>query len=159
MDNSKQFKKIIIINGPNLNLLGKREPHIYGYTTLKDIEDQLQKDAEKLNVLIECFQSNYEGAIIDKIQEYFVSPYDGIVINPGGLTHTSVAIRDALISVNVPFVEVHISNIYSREEFRHHSFLSDKALAVISGMGVIGYRLALIGLVHHLRNLSFKELP
>jgi len=155
-------KRILILNGPNLNLLGIREPHIYGKTTLKDLENQLSIDAKHLGVEVEFFQSNHEGNLIDKIQEHFQNSYDGIIINPGGLTHTSVALRDALLSVSVPFIEVHISNIYSREPFRHHSYLSDKALAVISGMGILGYRLALIGLVHYLKELSFDgklQLP
>lgn len=154
----KELKRVLIINGPNLNLLGIREPHIYGNTTLKDIENQLNQDAKRLGIEPIFYQSNHEGNLIDKIQEHFNNPYDGIIINPGGFTHTSVALRDALLSVNVPFIEVHISNIYAREPFRHHSYLSDKALAVISGMGVLGYRLALIGLVHHLNKLSFKDL-
>lgn len=144
--------KILLINGPNLNLLGKREPHIYGNVTLKDIENRLQEDALHLGVHLECFQSNHEGAIIDKIHHHFSSPYDGIIINPGGLTHTSIALRDALLSISIPFVEIHISNIYAREPFRHHSYLSDRALFVISGMGVLGYRVALWGLVSKLKN-------
>lgn len=148
--------KILVINGPNLNLLGIREPHIYGKDTLKDLEEQLRKDALKNNIDIEFFQSNYEGAIIEKIQNYFQTPYDGIIINPGGLTHTSIALRDALIAINIPFIEVHISNIYAREEFRKHSYISDKALGVISGLGLSGYRFALIALYQHLKKLNFK---
>lgn len=153
-----KHQTILILNGPNLNLLGLREPHIYGNVKLQDIENQLKQDAKRLDIDLIFFQSNYEGALIEKIHEYFSNPYDGIIINPGGLTHTSIALRDALLAVNVPFVEVHISNIYAREEFRHHSYLSDKALAVISGMGVFGYRLALIGLAHHLKKLSFQDV-
>jgi 3-dehydroquinate dehydratase-2 len=152
-----QKKRILILNGPNLNLLGIREPHIYGNTTLKDLENQLNIDAERLGVELIFYQSNHEGNLIDKIQEHFQNSYDGIIINPGGLTHSSISLRDALLSVNVPFIEVHISNIYARESFRHHSYFSDKALAIISGMGILGYRLALIGLVHHLKKLSFKD--
>ncbi|MCS7206066.1 MAG: type II 3-dehydroquinate dehydratase [Leptospiraceae bacterium] len=148
--------KILLLNGPNLNLLGYREPHIYGNTTLKEIEEQLEKDASLWGAALDCFQSNYEGALIEKIQEYYQKPYDGIIINPGGLTHTSVSLRDALLSVNVPFVEIHISNVYAREPFRHHSFLSDKALFVISGMGIFGYRVALLGLIQKLKGLSWQ---
>ena len=136
------MKKILIINGPNLNLLGTREPEIYGKTTLKDIETQLQTRAEKLNVEIECFQSNHEGEIVDKIHSA-KNNFDAIIINPAAYTHTSVAIRDAFASVDIPTIEVHISNVYSREEFRHNSLIAPVVVGQIAGLGIKGYLLAL----------------
>ncbi len=136
------MKKILIINGPNLNLLGTREPEIYGKTTLKDIETQLQTRAEKLNVEIECFQSNHEGEIVDKIHSA-KNNFDAIIINPAAYTHTSVAIRDAFASVDIPTIEVHISNVYSREEFRHNSLIAPVVVGQIAGLGIQGYLLAL----------------
>ncbi len=143
--------KIQVINGPNLNLLGKREPHIYGSVTLQDLQTMLMNDARKFNIEIDFFQSNYEGEIIEKIHGYFESTFDGIIINPGGLTHTSISLRDALLSTGVPFIEVHISNIYAREPFRHYSYISDKAVGVISGLGIIGYRFALIAILQYIQ--------
>ena len=134
--------KIIIINGPNLNQLGTREPEIYGSKTLKDIEQECKTHAQTLDIEVNFFQSNDEGTIIDKIQETTKS-YDGIIINAGAYTHTSVAIRDALVNFNKPVIEVHISNIYKREEFRHKSFISDIALGMICGLGTQCYTLAL----------------
>ncbi|MCJ1257916.1 Catabolic 3-dehydroquinase 1 [Lignoscripta atroalba] len=134
-------KNILLINGPNLNLLGTREPHIYGHTTLADVESAAKAQASSLNVSLTTFQSNHEGAIIDRIHEAR-GKIDAIIINPGGLTHTSVALRDALAGVDIPFVELHVSNTHRREEFRHKSFLSAKAEAVIMGMGVFGYKCA-----------------
>ena len=136
------MKKILIINGPNLNLLGTREPEIYGKTTLKDIETELKNRAEKLNVEIECFQSNHEGEIVDKIHSAKNS-FDAIIINPAAYTHTSVAIRDAFSSVDIPTIEVHISNVYSREEFRHNSLIAPVVIGQIAGLGIQGYLLAL----------------
>ncbi|MFC2506149.1 MAG: type II 3-dehydroquinate dehydratase [Kingella sp. (in: b-proteobacteria)] len=133
---------ILIINGPNLNLLGLREPNIYGAKTLSDINKHLDQIAIQLNITIAHFQSNHEGAIVDKIHEAR-NNVDYIIINAGALTHTSVAIRDALIGVAIPFVEVHISNVHARESFRHHSYLSDKAVGVIVGLGTYGYESAL----------------
>ena len=133
---------ILIINGPNLNLLGLREPNIYGAKTLSDINKHLDQIAIQLNITIAHFQSNHEGAIVDKIHEAR-NNVDYIIINAGALTHTSVAIRDALIGVAIPFVEVHISNVHAREAFRHHSYLSDKAVGVIVGLGTYGYESAL----------------
>lgn len=133
---------ILIINGPNLNLLGLREPNIYGAKTLSDINKHLDQIAIQLNITIAHFQSNHEGAIVDKIHEAR-NNVDYIIINAGALTHTSVAIRDALIGVAIPFVEVHISNVHARESFRHHSYLSDKAIGVIVGLGTYGYESAL----------------
>ena len=136
------MKKILIINGPNLNLLGTREPEIYGKTTLKDIETELKNKAEKLNVEIECFQSNHEGEIVDKIHSA-KNIFDSIIINPAAYTHTSVAIRDAFVAVDIPVIEVHISNVYSREEFRHNSLIAPVAIGQIAGLGIQGYLLAL----------------
>ncbi len=136
------MKKILIINGPNLNLLGTREPEIYGKTTLKDIETELKNKAEKLNVEIECFQSNHEGEIVDKIHSA-KNKFDAVIINPAAYTHTSVAIRDAFASVDIPAIEVHISNVYSREEFRHNSLIAPVVIGQIAGLGIQGYLLAL----------------
>ncbi len=135
--------KLLVLNGPNLNLLGTREPAVYGATTLADVEAALVATARAREVQISCFQSNHEGALIDRIHQARLESVDAIVINPGGLTHTSVALRDALSGVAIPFVEVHISNIHKREAFRHHSYLSDVAIGVIAGLGVQGYQLAL----------------
>ena len=142
---------ILLINGPNLNLLGTREPEIYGNKTLNDIEKGLIKVAEKKKINLECFQSNHEGEIVDKIQNS-VKSIHGILINAGAFTHTSISIRDALIGSKIPFVELHISNIFSREEFRKESFLTDKAIGIISGFGITSYFLALEGIVEFLSN-------
>jgi 3-dehydroquinate dehydratase-2 len=135
--------KLLLLNGPNLNLLGTREPGVYGSTTLPQIEQQLVEMAREHDAQITCFQSNHEGALIDRIHQARIEAVDGIIINPGGLTHTSVALRDALSGVAIPFVEVHISNIHKREAFRHHSYLSDVAIGVICGLGPEGYKAAL----------------
>ena len=135
--------KVLVVNGPNLNLLGTREPHIYGSTTLADVENGLRVQGEALGVELLCFQSNHEGAIVDRIHAARAEGVAWILINPGAYTHTSVAIRDALAGVAIPFVEVHISNVHKREPFRHHSYLSDVAEAVMAGFGVHGYALAL----------------
>ena len=142
---------ILLINGPNLNLLGTREPEIYGNKTLNDIEQGLTKAAESKKTLLECFQSNHEGEIVDKIQES-VKNIQGILINAGAFTHTSISIRDALIGSKIPFVEVHISNIFSREEFRKDSYLTDKAIGIISGFGISSYFLAFDGIIDYLKN-------
>ena len=136
-------KKILLLNGPNLNLLGAREPEVYGKDTLQDIEVAAQKQAADAGVSLLSFQSNHEGALIDRIHAAKAEGVDAIVINPGGLTHTSVALRDALSGVAIPVVEVHISNIHRREAFRQHSYLSDIAVGVICGVGVAGYRYAI----------------
>lgn len=133
---------ILLINGPNLNLLGTREPQVYGSTTLTDVVTAAKSQGENLGIQIEDFQSNHEGAIIDRIHEAR-GKAQFVIINPGGLTHTSVSLRDALAGVAIPFIEVHISNVHAREEFRHKSFLSDKAVAVICGLGVFGYTAAI----------------
>lgn len=141
---------ILVINGPNLNLLGTREPDIYGHETLEDLEARLNQVAQELDVSLEHFQSNHEGAIVDKIQQSR-DRVDFILLNAGAYTHTSVAIRDALSGTDIPFFEIHISNVHKREEFRHHSYLSDVALGVIVGFGLEGYEFALRGAVSKLR--------
>lgn len=145
-------KSILLINGPNLNLLGTREPHIYGTTTLADVENSCKSHAASLGAALEAFQSNHEGAIIDRIHAAR-GKVDGIIINPGGFTHTSVAIRDALLGVSIPFIELHVTNVHAREPWRHHSYLSDKAVGIIAGLGVFGYKVA----VEHVA-INFKEL-
>ncbi|KAK5065350.1 hypothetical protein LTR84_001188 [Exophiala bonariae] len=132
-------KSVLIINGPNLNLLGTREPTIYGSATLKDVEESVLKRGADQNLSISCFQSNHEGAIVDHIHAAHAAGVNAIIINPGAFTHTSVAIRDAFSGTAIPFIELHISNVHKREAFRHHSYLSDKAEAVICGLGVFGY--------------------
>ena len=140
---------ILLINGPNLNLLGIREPEIYGDKTLSDIEKDLTNIAEGKKILLECFQSNHEGEIVDKIHNS-VDRIQGILINAGAFTHTSISIRDALIGSKIPFVELHISNVFSREDFRKESFLTDKAIGIISGFGISSYSLALDGIIEYL---------
>ena len=135
--------KILLINGPNLNLLGTREPAKYGTTTLPDIIAALTTRATALNITLTHFQSNHEGHIIDRLHTARDDGTTGIIINPAAFTHTSVAIRDALLGIGIPFVEVHISNVHAREPFRHHSYFSDKAEAVIVGLGAFGYVAAL----------------
>lgn len=136
-------KNLLLLNGPNLNLLGTREPHIYGTTTLQDIEQAAVAQALAAGVQLACLQSNHEGVLIDRIHAAKQQNVDAIIINPGALTHTSIGLRDALAGVGIPFIEVHISNVYQREAFRHHSFLSEIAQGVICGLGVDGYRLAI----------------
>lgn len=131
--------KIVVINGPNLNMLGVREPEIYGYKTLKDLENLVCKHADEIGVDMEFFQSNHEGDIIDRIQQAYFDGADGIVLNPAGYTHTSVAIADAVKGVNIPTVEVHISKVGDRESFRQISFVRDVAVATIEGKGFDGY--------------------
>jgi len=135
--------KLLLLNGPNLNLLGTREPEVYGRTTLADIEATLQREAADRGATLATFQSNHEGALIDRIQAARTEGVGFILINPGGLTHTSVALRDALAGVAIPFIEVHLSNIHQRETFRHHSYLSGVAVGVICGFGASGYSMAL----------------
>ena len=141
--------KIILINGPNLNMLGTREPEKYGSTTLNDIENNMKLLATKYNCSLDCFQSNHEGELIDKIQST-KNLYDGIIINAGGYTHTSVALRDAIASVNTPTVEVHMTNIHAREEFRHTSLLSAVCIAQVIGFKENSYKYALEGLIEYL---------
>jgi 3-dehydroquinate dehydratase-2 len=134
---------LLVLNGPNLNLLGTREPQVYGSTTLDEINTELVALAAKAGTKLECFQSNHEGALIDRIQAARTDGTTFAIINPGAFTHTSVAIRDAFAGVALPFIEVHLSNVHKREAFRHHSYLSDIAVGVIVGLGIHGYRLAL----------------
>ena len=143
--------RILVLHGPNLNLLGQREPGLYGSDTLPDIDAELSQQAERLGAQLECFQSNHEGALVDRIQQAAGS-VDGVLINAGAYTHTSIAIRDALLGVALPFVELHLSNVHAHEPFRHHSYLADKAVGVICGFGPISYYLALEGMVAHLRS-------
>lgn len=137
--------KAMIIQGPNLNMLGIRDPRIYGPVKLDTIHENIKKHAEQMGVEVGFFQSNFEGEIVDKIQEC-LGQYDGIIINPAAYAHTSVAIRDAIAAVNLPTIEVHISNIHAREEFRHKSLTAAACSGVIAGFGPIGYHLALQGL-------------
>lgn len=134
---------ILVIHGPNLNLLGKREPEVYGHLTLDDINQQLSLQARQANISFDTFQSNWEGAVVDRIHQAQQDGIKFIIINPAALTHTSIAIRDALLGVAIPFIEVHLSNVHAREAFRHHSYLSDKAVGVICGLGAKGYSFAL----------------
>jgi 3-dehydroquinate dehydratase-2 len=135
--------KILVLNGPNLNLLGQREPAVYGAATLADVEALCRDTAAQLGAGVECRQSNHEGAIVERIHAARLDGTKFVLINPGAYTHTSVAIRDALAGVAIPFVELHISNVHKREAFRHHSYLSDIAEAVMAGFGTQGYQLAL----------------
>jgi len=141
----KSRKSILVIHGPNLNLLGKREPHIYGYLSLDEINDQLLERGRGVGIEIETFQSNHEGAIVDRIQQA-IGICHGIIINPAAYTHTSVAIRDALAMLEIPVIEIHLSNINKRESFRHQSMIADIVAARIAGFGSHGYMLALEGL-------------
>ena len=136
------MNRILVIHGPNLNLLGLREPEIYGAQTLTNINDHLQQLAQQNDLTLNCYQSNHEGEIVDTIHRAR-GQYDAIIINPAAFTHTSVAIRDALAGVAIPFVEVHLSNVHQREAFRHHSYFSDLAVGVICGLGAYGYEAAL----------------
>ncbi len=142
--------EILVLHGPNLNLLGEREPEIYGRTSLADIDAKLRELAAERGAHIETFQSNHEGALIDRIQTAR-GRYQGIIINPGGFTHSSVALRDALVASELPLIEVHLSNIHAREAFRQKSLISDIAVGQITGLGAIGYELALLGLLERLK--------
>lgn len=142
--------RVLVLHGPNLNLLGLREPGIYGSLTLAEINHALEEEAKKLQAKVFPFQSNHEGVLVDAIHEA-VGQHEGILINPGAYTHTSVALRDAIAAVNLPTVEVHLSNIHKREEFRHHSYIAPVAIGQISGFGAQSYLLGLQALVHHLR--------
>lgn len=140
----------MVLHGPNLNLLGKREPGVYGAVTLEEINQRLKQEAQSLQVELTALQSNHEGVLVDAIQAA-LGEHQGILINPGAYTHTSVAIRDAVAAVNLPTVEVHLSNIHKREEFRHHSYIAPVAIGQITGFGADSYRLGLHALVHYLR--------
>lgn len=142
--------RILLINGPNLNLLGKREPELYGRVSLSEIEAQLQKVAAQLGHQLDAMQSNHEGALIDAIHRAGDQGVDFMLINPGGLTHSSVSLRDAMLGAGIPFIEVHLTNIAAREPFRRHSYLADIALGSVVGLGPVGYELALRGAATHL---------
>ncbi|MDR1430568.1 MAG: type II 3-dehydroquinate dehydratase [Propionibacteriaceae bacterium] len=141
---------VLVINGPNLNALGQREPEIYGAATLADIEVNLAAQGAAAGLEVDTFQSNHEGEIIDRLYQARQEGAKFVIINPGALTHTSVALRDAFAAVQIPFVEIHISNIHAREEFRHHSYLADLAVAVMAGFGGYGYTMALDFLINRL---------
>lgn len=136
------MNSILVIHGPNLNLLGTREPEVYGSQTLADVNQRLQQQAQELGLALETYQSNHEGEIVEAIRRAR-GQHQAIIINPAAFTHTSVAVRDALAGVAIPFIEVHLSNVYQREPFRHHSFMSDLAVGVICGLGAYGYEAAL----------------
>ncbi|MDP3677534.1 MAG: type II 3-dehydroquinate dehydratase [Methylotenera sp.] len=143
-------KSILVLHGPNLNLLGLREPEHYGNATLESINNTLAKQAQSANIELETFQSNAEAELVTKIQSIALIKVDFVIINPAAFTHTSVAMRDALSAVKVPFIEVHLSNVYAREAFRHHSYFTDIAVGVISGLGAHGYTLALDYAINHI---------
>ncbi len=142
--------RVLVLHGPNLNLLGQREPDVYGQQTLADINESLTLLAVELDSVIEAFQSNHEGDLIDRIHSARNDGFAGIIINPGGLTHTSVALRDAISSVDLPVIEAHLSNIHARESFRHHSYVAGVVVGQVSGFGAMSYQLALRGLIAHL---------
>ncbi|NEU73495.1 type II 3-dehydroquinate dehydratase [Hassallia byssoidea VB512170] len=146
-----EYLSVLVLHGPNLNLLGQREPGIYGSVSLAEINRLLEEEGKKLQAKVSCLQSNHEGVLVDAIHGA-LGQHEGILINAGAYTHTSVALRDAIAAVNLPTVEVHLSNIYRREEFRHHSYIAPVAIGQISGFGVQSYLLGLQALVDHLRN-------
>ena len=150
--------KVLFLQGPNLNLLGQREPEIYGYETLETVHADLLQEALKLNVQLDCYQSNAEHQLIDRIHQAFTEQVDYILINPAAFTHTSVALRDALAGVAIPFIEIHLSNVYARETFRHHSYFSELAQGVICGLGTQGYQLALQAACKQLTKTRTKKL-
>ena len=141
----------LVLHGPNLNLLGTREPDIYGSETLAEIDDRLQRFGLDIGLHIETFQSNHEGVLIDRIQQAKSAGFSALVINPGGFTHTSVALRDAIVGVGLPTIEVHLSNIHAREKFRQHSYIAPVAIGQICGLGTIGYELAIRGLLARMK--------
>ena len=153
MASESEEVRIGVLHGPNLNMLGQREPEIYGSLTLADVDARLGEEAADLGVEVECFQSNVEGVLVDRIQES-AKQVNGFLVNAGAYTHTSVALRDALTGVGRPFVEVHLSNVQAREPFRHESLLAPKAVGAIMGFGVESYVLGLRGLVAHLRQAN-----
>lgn len=156
MASQPETLKIAVVHGPNLNLLGQREPDVYGRATLAEIDARLAALGDEIGASVEAFQANSEGALVDHIQNV-AGGVAGFVVNAGAYTHTSIALRDALVGVGRPFVEVHLSNVWTREEFRHRSFLADRALGVVSGFGPNSYLLALRALVEHLDGSSGSD--
>jgi len=146
------MSSILLLNGPNLNLLGSREPQIYGKHTLENIVTDLEKTAQQHGVIFDSFQSNAEHLLIDRVQQAASDNTSFVILNPAALTHTSVALRDAFQATGIPFIEIHISNIYQREEFRKNSYFSDIAQGVIAGLGILGYRLAMQAALEHIKN-------
>ena len=151
---SESMSQVLVLNGPNLNLLGNREPDKYGKLTLADVESSLRDQANELGTSIDFYQSNSEGMLIDRVQHAAREGTEVAIVNPAGYSHTSVALRDAFLGVSLPFYEVHVSNIYRRESFRHHSYFSDIAIATLAGFGAMGYNMALSAAVAHLASLS-----
>lgn len=143
--------RFLVLHGPNLNLLGTREPEIYGNETLAQLDLSLQHRGDELGVYIETFQSNHEGGLIDRIQQARSDGFSGLIINPGGYTHTSIALRDAIAAIGLPTIEVHLSNIHARESFRHHSYIAPIAVAQICGCGALGYELAVRALLARMK--------
>ncbi|PPT08953.1 3-dehydroquinate dehydratase II [Geitlerinema sp. FC II] len=148
---STDWLRTLVLHGPNLNLLGQREPNVYGSVTLDEIDRLIDREARTLHVKVSCFQSNSEGGLVDAVQQAW-GQYDGLLINPAAYTHTSVALRDAIAAVKIPTVEVHLSNIHQRESFRHHSYIAPVAIGQISGFGYYSYILGLHALTHYLRD-------
>lgn len=148
---------ILILQGPNLNLLGTREPYLYGQTSLPQLHAHLQKIATKLGHELKCLQYNDEGSLLNSIHQAPQDNIEFILLNAGALTHTSIALRDALLGVNLPFIEIHLSNIFARESFRHHSYFADIAVGIICGLGAYGYELALQAADHHLQTIKLKS--
>ncbi len=145
-------RSVLVLHGPNLNMLGLREPEHYGHTTLDSINQMLAEQAKSANISLETFQSNSEAELVSKIQSLASQKTDFVIINPAAFTHTSVAMRDALSAVKVPFIEVHLSNVFARETFRHHSYFTDIAIGIISGLGAQGYALAMNYAIQHINH-------
>jgi 3-dehydroquinate dehydratase-2 len=145
------MSKLLVLHGPNLNLLGTREPSVYGTTTLAEIDQRLQEIASAAGIALEAFQSNSEGALVDRVQAAKPAGVSMIVINPGAYTHTSIALRDAFAAVAIPFIEIHLSNVHAREEFRRKSYLSDVAIGVITGLGADGYQFAVEAAIRRIK--------
>ena len=150
------MSSFLLINGPNLNLLGSREPGVYGNASLSDIETRCVELASSLGHALDCFQSNAEHELIDRVQKAAADDVKFIILNPGGFTHTSVALRDAFLAVQIPFIEIHLSNTFAREEFRHNSYFSDIASSCLCGFGAYGYELALQAASQHVKNAEEK---
>ena len=146
------MSEFLLVNGPNLNLLGSREPEVYGGERLNQIETRCEELASELGHRLTCFQSNAEHELIDRVQQAAADGIDFIILNPGGFTHTSVALRDAFLGVQIPFIEIHLSNTFAREEFRHNSYFSDIASGCLFGLGAYGYELAVQAASHHVAN-------